>query len=54
MATFKSCKASLSDGVRICFVDQILSALEELKVRLPFFYTPCISTNFAFCAESIR
>ena len=37
MATFKSCKASLSDGERTSFVDQILSALEELKVRLPFF-----------------
>ena len=37
MATFKSCKADLSDGERISFVDQILSALEELKVRLPFF-----------------
>ena len=37
MATLKSCNASFSDGERISFVDQILSALEELKVRLPFF-----------------
>ena len=37
MATFKSCKISLSDGERISSVDQILSALEEVKVRLAFF-----------------
>ena len=42
MATFKSCKAGLSDCERIISVDQILSALEEVKVRLPFFHTPCI------------
>ena len=37
MATFKSYRASLSDCERMSFVDQILSALVELKVRLPFF-----------------
>ena len=37
MAKFKSGKAGLSGGEGISFVDQILSALEELKVRLPFF-----------------
>ena len=43
MAKFKSCKASLSDGERISFVDPILSARQEVKVRLPFLDTPCIS-----------
>ena len=38
MATFKSCKASLSNGERISSVEQILSALREVKVRLPFFF----------------
>ena len=37
MATLKSYKASLSNGERISSVDQILNALEEVKVRLPFF-----------------
>ena len=43
MATFKSCKASLSEAERISFVDQILSAPEEFKVRLPFLDTCCIA-----------
>ena len=45
MATFKSCKASLSNVERISSVDQILSTLQEVKVRLPFFlytYKFCI------------
>ena len=51
MATLKSCKASLSDGERISFVDQVLSVLEELKVRLPFFDTPCIYTYIFFSSK---
>ena len=45
MATFKSCRASLSDGERMSFVDQILSALGEVKVRLPFFLIHPVYTN---------
>ena len=40
MPTFKSCRASLSNDERISCVDQILSALQEVKVRLPFFIHP--------------
>ena len=40
MATFKSSMAVLSECERISSVDQIRSALEEAKVRLPFFDTP--------------
>ena len=36
MATFESCKTGLSDYERMISVDQILSAQEEAKVRLPF------------------
>ena len=37
VAVFKSCKTGLSNCERIISVDQILNALEEVKVRLPFF-----------------
>ena len=47
IATFKNCKTSLSNGKRISSVDQILSALEEVKVRLPFFLYTLYKTNFS-------
>ena len=33
---------------RMIFVDYIMNALEHCKVRLPFFYTPCIIVLFMF------
>ena len=38
MAEFKSCETVLSNYERIISVDQILNALEEVKLRLPLDY----------------
>ena len=45
MAVSESCKADLSNCERITSADQTVSALEEAKVRLPFFMIPCISVS---------
>ena len=48
MVTFESYKLGPSDCERMISVDYIMNALQHSKVRLPFFYTPCIAKIYLF------
>ena len=46
MVTFENYKPGLSHCERIISGDYIMNALKHSKVRLPFFYTPCIAVRY--------
>ena len=43
IGTFENYKPGLSDCERMISGHYIINALKHSKVRLPFFYTPCIA-----------
>ena len=53
IAVFNSWNVNLSKCKRIISVHQMSNALEEVKVRLTFFFTTCISSDQGLVARKL-